>query len=288
MKKWTATRNKHSQSVIDVSVCVDTPEWRQDWLIASDVHYDHPHCLREKLHKTFTEAKERGAGIVIPGDFYCVMQGKYDRRHAKGNVRPEHLVNDYFNEVVKDATDFLAEFAENLVVLADGNHETAILKNHEIDLIGMTCERLQEKYHSPVIRGHYGGWMRHLFQRCNERASRVWRYFHGAGGGGEVTRGTIQSNRQAAYLDGVDVVINGHTHDQWSLVVQQVGLGQSGKVRQREQLHIRAASWKDEYREGASGWHVERWGPPKPTGGFWLTYTWDRDHGPVCREQRTY
>jgi hypothetical protein len=36
-------------------------------------------------------------------------------------------------------------------------------------------------------------------------------------------------------------------------------------------------TYKEEYQEGAKGWHVERGAPIKPTGGRFLTIKTERD-----------
>jgi hypothetical protein len=35
-------------------------------------------------------------------------------------------------------------------------------------------------------------------------------------------------------------------------------------------LHLKVPSYKEEYVDGYGGWHIERGGPPKPTGAVWL------------------
>jgi hypothetical protein len=51
--------------------------------LLSDIHWDNPHCDRVALKKHLTLAKEEGAKVAINGDFFCLMQGKYDPRRSK-------------------------------------------------------------------------------------------------------------------------------------------------------------------------------------------------------------
>ena len=108
-----------------------------------------------------------------------------------------------------------------------------------------------------------------------QRLSKNLKYFHGAGGGGPVTRGVIQTNRQAVYLPDADIVVNGHTHDAWYMPIQRERISDQGIIYQDIQHHIRTTSYKDEYKDGKGGWHVETWRPPKPIGAAWLRFYYE-------------
>ena len=85
---------------------------RFSYLLLSDVHWDNPHCDRALLKKHLDMAKVRGAGIMVFGDFFCAMQGKYDPRGAKGNIRPEHDVPNYLDALVDSAAEYLLPYRE--------------------------------------------------------------------------------------------------------------------------------------------------------------------------------
>jgi len=55
-------------------------------LLISDLHWDNPKCERKLLKKHLDEAKEKGAKVVINGDFFCLMQGKGDPRRNKDDI----------------------------------------------------------------------------------------------------------------------------------------------------------------------------------------------------------
>jgi hypothetical protein len=104
------------------------------------------------------------------------------------------------------------------------------------------------------------------------------KYFHGSGGGGPVTKGVIQSNRQAVFLPDADIVVNGHIHESWVLALKRERLSDKGIIYQDLQHHVRTATYKDDYGDGATGWHVGRGAPPKPMGACWLKFYYDRKH----------
>jgi hypothetical protein len=43
------------------------------------------------------------------------------------------------------------------------------------------------------------------------------KYFHGSGGGGPVTKGTIQFNRMSTMVEGADLIWMGHVHEDHEL-----------------------------------------------------------------------
>jgi hypothetical protein len=124
---------------------------------------------------------------------------------------------------------------------------------------------------SQVCMGGFSGWVRFQFSRGEYQQSvRLW-YHHGYGGGGPVTRGVIQTNRRAVYVE-ADIIASGHTHDEWIVPIQRIRLNKSNQVEHTRQLHISTPGYKDEYADGNGGWHIERGGPPKPTGAVWLRF----------------
>jgi hypothetical protein len=200
-------------------------------LLVSDVHWDNPKCDRKRLKRDFDEAVKRDALIVSNGDFFCAMQGKYDRRSSKKDLRPEHQKNNYLDALVETAADWLEPYKRNLALLGQGNHETAIAKNHETDLL----DRLA----------------------CTMRRR------------GGIT-GVIGANRMSSYLTDAHIVHTGHSHDSWQFPIRRLRLTNHNKIQQETQMHIRTGGYKDEYGEGIGGWAIERGMPPKVQGGAWV------------------
>lgn len=248
-------------------------DWEQWVLLTADRHHDNPYCRHDYERTHLEKAKERGALILDFGDLFCAMQGKYDPRSNMDDIRPEDVGADYLDRIVMHAAEFYAPYARNWLLLGKGNHETNILKRHGHDLTSQLAHRLSTDAGGRVYVGGYGGWVRFLFGDGKKfRGSKNLKYHHGAGGGGPVTRGVIQSNRQAVYLPDADVVVNGHTHDSWHVPIARERLSIRGHV-QRDLVHfIRTPGYKDEYGQGDKGFHIEKWGPPKPIGAVWMRF----------------
>lgn len=270
---WTITEKARNIHHIGLELAhVRDERW---FLLQSDVHNDNPHCDRALLHKHFQEARERDAGIIDNGDWFCAMQGKWDKRANKNDLRPEHQRGDYFDALVTTSDDLLVKeekVGDLLLVRGMGNHETSVLKKHETNLTERLVERLRMRGCPNVYLGGYSGYIVFEVTYSGTRRTPIKLFYHhGFGGGGPVTRGVIQTNRQAVFLADADIVLTGHTHDSWQVPIARVKLNQDNtQVVHTRQVHVRGAGYKEEYGDGYAGWHVERGAGPKPTGALWL------------------
>jgi len=279
MKPAFKIEHSHPQ-VVTVRCNVKGEDWHQWFLLRTDAHHDNPDTDQSLEKRHLDEALERGAGIIDAGDLFCAMQGKYDKRSDKSKVWPEHMGGDYLDALVREATDFYKPYAENWVVMGRGNHETAIAKKHETDLTERLIERLSFSTGHRIPSGGYTGWVRFMFRRKTEqRSARLW-YCHGWGGGGPVTVNTIQAgNRMPMMVENADVLFTGHVHEAWVLEKMRVRLMENGAPEQKTLYICQGATYKDEYRDGRGGFHVETGKPPKPTGAWWMRLGY-RDNAP--------
>ena len=245
-------------------------------LLRSDVHHDSKHCDRAMEKRHLDQAIERNALIIDNGDLYDAMQGRFDRRSSKDDLLPEYKKGDYLDALVSEAAKFYKPYAKNFAILGQGNHETAILKHHETNITERLKERLNIglKDSEKCYMGGYGGWIKFVGSYHGGKESIMMHYFHGSGGGGPVTRGVIQTNRQAVYLPDAQICVTGHTHDQWIVPIERQRIKNTAmKLYKEPQYHIKISGYKEEYEDGYGGWHIERGAPPKPKGACWLKFT---------------
>lgn len=245
--------------------------WSQRYLLIADVHLDSPYCDRRLLRRHLDEARETGAGVLCIGDLLDAMGGRNDPRRSKSETRGELSQDNYLDLVVDEATSLLEPYREQLVMLADGNHETAIRRNLETDLLERICRALNVQHMG------YSGWVRFMFAARNgggHRSTRRLFFHHGYGGGGEVTKGVIQTARRAVWLPDADIVATGHIHEAHLLELRRQRLLDSGRERVDSQWHVCLPTYKQEPSVG-SGYHAEKGRPPKPLGGWWLEWRWD-------------
>ena len=239
-------------------------------LLISDLHWDNPKCDRELLKKHLDQAVKGNHDILINGDLFCLMQGAYDPRKSKSDIRPEHNSANYFDAIINTAVDWFTPYAHLIKLVGYGNHETAILKRQETDIIERFVTLLNYKTGSAIQVGGYGGWIRYQFTDGSSTQSFKIKYMHGFGGGGAVTRGTIQHNRMSVNVEGADAIWMGHVHEDYEMTYTVEELTNKDTVMLRDILMIRTSAYKEEYGDGSKGWHIERGASPKPIGGRWL------------------
>lgn len=270
---WTV--EKLGRNIHRVTMLCETPHGFEWWgLLASDRHHDHASADHDLEKKHLDELKRRKGGCLDVGDHGCLMQGKFDIRSDRSALRPEYQCGDYLDAVVREAVKFFTPWQDRFVVIGRGNHETAILKRHEIDYTERVCAGLSAAGPAPVYSGGYGGWV--LFRLVSRHggsfAFRV-KYFHGSGGASPMSHGTLSVRRDAAIYPDANLVINGHTHTHYIVPIAQERVRQfmgKAEVVLDEQIHVRIGSYKRSHGDGFGGWELEKGLPPKPIGAVWM------------------
>jgi len=238
----------------------------------SDLHWDNPHCDRGLLKNHLDEAVKRNAAIILNGDTYCCMGGKYDRRADKSLIRPEHNTDRYFDAIVDTSVEWFAPYAKNILLIGYGNHETAIIKHGETDLLQRFASTLNYATGSAVQVGGYGGTIDiRVLHDTIRGVNFVVHYYHGFGGGGVVSKGVIQDQRLLAGTEGYDLTWMGHVHELYYHQNIIHRYDRSTKTLIQKPIHqLRTATYKEEWDGGYMGFHTERGRGPKPLGGYWL------------------
>jgi hypothetical protein len=270
---------RHSPELLELRIPY-TRDIPHDFLLVSDVHLDNPHCDRELLRRHLNQAQGRGAPVLCFGDLLCLMQGRRDRRGSKSSLRPEHAGSNYFDLVFDECAEWLSPWASSLALISDGNHETAVLGNQEIDPLENLTRRLRG-YGSKVEHLPYQGWVWLTFYRPGAsrqgRTRRVTMFFHHGAWGGIISKGVMGGGRYASIAPEADVIVNGHNHERTAVSHACYRVTQRGQQRIQQRWHLQLGTYKEEFQAG-SGWAVEKIVMPKSLGGFWLRCT-PRDEG---------
>lgn len=238
--------------------------------VFSDLHWDHVKCDRDLLKKDLDYCVNNNIPVIITGDLFCLMQGRGDNRRNKSDIRPEHNNFKYLDSIVETAVEWFKPYASIIKVIGYGNHETAIIKYQETDILQRFVDLLNYTTGSEIFTSGYGGWIIYDMNTCsNIHTTFKHKFFHGSGGGGIVTKGAINLTRALETYEGFDLFSMGHIHEN------------SSRNDVREILHVNAnvieirlkqihfcitGTYKEEYGEGDHGWHIERGAPPKPLG----------------------
>lgn len=239
--------------------------------ILSDIHWDNPKCDRELLKKHLDYCLKENIPVHINGDMFCLMQGKGDRRGNKSDILPEHNNARYLDSVIQTAVEWFEPYKDILTVIGYGNHETAIIKWQETDVLQRFVDLFNLTYGTSIYTGGYGGWMIYeLSLNGNSKTAFKHKYFHGSGGGGIVTKGAINLTRATEMYEGFDVFSMGHIHenscrnDSVEILITHA----ANYEIQLKDIHLAiTGTYKEEYGDGSKGWHVERGAPAKTVGG---------------------
>jgi hypothetical protein len=158
-------------------------------------------------------------------------------------------------------------------MMSDGNHETAVLNNQEVDPLGNVVRLMREQYKSPVEHMRYQGWIWFTFYRAGETrehsARRCTLFFHHGAWGGVVSKGVLGGMRYSSLAPESSIIVNGHNHERSIVSHPCYRLNENGKQRVSQRWHVQTGCYKEEFEDGA-GWAVERIVMPKSLGGVWL------------------
>ena len=249
---------------------INTDEGEFRMFVTSDVHFDSVHCDRVQFFKDLDTAIRMDADIFINGDLFDAMQGRFDPRRDMSHLRPEYRREDYYDYIVKDTANQLEPYASRIILMTRGNHELSVLKNANTDVIARLAERLNEKQEHQIATGGYGGAI--MIGYDDDYICPI-KYFHGSGGEAPVTRGAIQTNRQAVFLPDYQVVLNGHSHNSYWIPISRERVTKDGHHYYDLQHHVRTPGYNMAYGDGSGGWEVTRGGVPKPVGGAMLFFS---------------
>lgn len=267
--------SRKAPNIFTVNWKTKSNDWTGWVLLRSDAHHDSPHSDHDMQKRHLDLAIKRGAAIIDCGDVFDLMQGKWDPRRSKFECRPEFATSgDYLDKVINNTADFLAPYSSNFVCIGRGNHEQSVMKNLETDVTERLCARMSGISGKNVWSSGYGGYVIFKVDYCGRSCNLILKHYHGTGGGGEMSKGTLSVVRDAAKFDpNSDIIAEGHIHELWMLSLERERLvTQNGvyKIETKPQYHLRCGSYKDEHGSGYAGWSVEKNMPPKSKGAWWV------------------
>jgi UDP-2,3-diacylglucosamine pyrophosphatase LpxH len=257
--------------------------WKQHILFLSDIHFDSDYCETKLLKKHLDEALDKDAIILIAGDLFDGMQGHNDPRRSYKELKEKYKGIDYFDRIKNDAVDFFMPYKNNLAMLGYGNHEYSIVHFNGTDLVQRFVSDLR-KEGSQIVSGGYGGYIRIGIHGDSMKTPfenlRIY-YNHGAGGEAPVTKGMIQTNRQATYVRGVDVIWNGHNHQEYISHQATIEITTKDVVKQGLVTFIRTPGYKNEWGDqshGFNGFASSKMMAPTPRGCAWGELSYENPH----------
>ena len=242
--------------------------------VFTDVHFDSQYCHRNMFKRHLEEAD----GILLPGDLFDVMGCHKDPRSKPENIRPEYIRKDkgYLDAVVEDAYEFLKPYANKILLLGRGNHETAIQKHRDTDILDRLSFLLRMNSESQVDTGGYSGFVRMVFRRGQKTSlySNILFYHHGYGGSAKRSKGVLNSQIDSFMVPQADIIVSGHTHAKLhDPSNERYYLGSDNKIHFKSMDWIKCGSYKrDDSMPGYGGWEVEKGFAPTKMGGYFIDF----------------
>jgi UDP-2,3-diacylglucosamine pyrophosphatase LpxH len=249
---------------------VEVPE-NQELLFISDVHYDAMKCDRDLLTKHLTEAKKRGAAVFIFGDWFDLMQGKWDPRGTYSDLRPEYKSITYLDDVINDSVEYFNQFKGTIRFLGRGNHETNIEKRMHTSPLDRVAA-LHNAEGGNITVGGYAGWLQVRMVRDSAKKVRHTSYVHfhhGYGGNAPRSKGVLAVDLDQMQFPDADIIVRGHTHQKWYVPTTVDRITSAGNLYQQRVHHLRTGSYKllgDRF----AGWATEKGFNTPTLGGWWL------------------
>ncbi len=268
------TLEKHNPAVMTMTIPAKRTDQRQI-MLSSDWHYDSTLGDLKLLTKHLRQAEEWQAPVLVAGDLLDVMQSHHDPRRSIEELKNKYAVASYLDAIVQDTAEYLAGFDIPAYVLALGNHETAILKNADTNLIDRIAANLRVVHKKNAISAGYWGYMRIKFEYTKgaDQAVKNLYWHHGKSTSAPVTKGVIQVARQSVYLYDIDICLNGHNHAAYTLPVQVERLNSRTYEPYTETVwYVRTPGYKMSPGESQSvyGFGPEKHRAPTPRGCVFL------------------
>ena len=245
----------------------------QKFLFISDVHYDAVKCDRELLVKHLTQAKRQNAAVFIFGDWFDLMQGKWDPRGTYSDLRPEYKSITYLDDVINDTVEFLKNYKDVIRFIGRGNHETNIEKRMHTSPLDRVAA-LHNANGGNVTIGGYSGWLMMTMSKGEgmdkSRATSNVHFHHGFGGNAPRSKGVLAADIDQMQFPDASVIVRGHTHQKWHVPVVVDRISRHGNLYQERVHHLRTGSYKllgDRF----GGWSTEKGFNTPTLGGWWLS-----------------
>lgn len=272
------------RNVHEVQVDYRRKENPLNLFLCSDVHLENVKCDMKLFIKHLDKAKRNDALIIINGDLFDLMEGKYDPRSKKGTLNEEIMklsVDNnipYLDAVVSWAYNILEPYAENIILIAKGNHETSIETRAEYDILNALVYRLNMVSKSMVCRGGYSGYLKIRIKLVSGSWIPYLIKYHHGHGNAERSKGMLNIDIDSSKWPDANLIIKGHDHFKWLFPKVQERVSIYGKVSKKTQYHMRLGGYKDDIDDGFSGWAVERGFQDRALGG-WFGRLWMEGNG---------
>ncbi len=248
-------------------------------------HIDAACCARDKLKSVLDMAVACGARIVFNGDTNDLMQGRNDPRRSYKELKAEWTSKttkptSYINDVIEETVEFLKPYAQNIDIMGLGNHETAAIKNLDVDATSLIAYMLQKEVDHEIYVGGLEGFLRVLFywqpagqRKMGTSASRTIMFKHDSGSLGKRTKGALAFDIMQGDYPNADIFVTAHTHDMLAHETKATILNQNGKYEYPERIFLQGPSFEESWADpGKRSWWTLTNKGPRAIGGWLLSF----------------
>lgn len=216
-------------------------------VLMSDLHLEATDHDRGKLLEDLAAAKKLGARIAINGDMFDAITPTDAKRFHSAVNKADASRDDKFNQMIKVGFSVLKDYADDIDLIAPGNHERSVLKYHHLDLTGMLIallNQVRDESLPPIHQGSYRGFMQYVV-RHTSRAVHIFNIFrhHGSGGSAPVTGGALDLDRIRKDFD-ADLYWIGHKHTSIERQFTRYSMSSQGNLIKKPQRGVISAGYK--------------------------------------------
>ncbi len=230
--------------------------------VFSDVHYDSMKCNKKRFHEDAKYIVDNGGVLLFPGDLFDAIIKSDRKRHTQSG--DQFHVDSQLNDIVEYVTEGLLPYKDNIWFIGMGNHETAVLKYHQFDLVKQLVKNLNEerdKSIGPIKQAPYKGFFQVVVTEKDNmynprQATLNGLFFHGKGGSAPITKGMIDFNRiSTTYV--ADVYLLGHKHQNITDTGgRTIYVNKKGDIKQHMKQFMATAGYHTAEIETKSGYSL--------------------------------
>ena len=214
------------------------------YALFSDMHIDAKHCQRELLKKNLDYCYENYDGIFLNGDTFSCLLPKDLKRFTLAHAFCEE--DNILDKIIDYVTDLLAPYADKILFIGMGNHESSVLKFHGTNPADRLRRQLKE-HDGKAVFGDYQNVIRFKFHHGENSRIRTYDMWtcHGRGSGAKRSRGSLEWDIDYAYY-GARLYWKGHNH---MGEIDQTGsytyVNRAGEFVTEPKKGIRTPAWEE-------------------------------------------
>jgi len=199
-------------------------------ILIGDVHLGNRQSDEKTLRRLARRIREEPHTYWIGLGDYCEFIGKSDPRHDSDDwadwLFDREALRDIARTEYERFLSIMGDVGDKCLALIEGNHEAAIRKHSECDVYGAIVEGLKSK--TAAHRLDHRGFLTWRLKRGHNGPTWSLRFYltHGSNGGRRPGSTANRLEDLANQVDGVDVVIQGHTHKAMHLTPTKFRIGE--------------------------------------------------------------